>query len=342
MNQSVILVTGASGFVGRALCQELAIRSHLVHAVVRSLNADLGFESPYIRSVAVGNLDADTDWREVLQDFVQDYRELPHGIIHCAGRTHVMEETAGDVLAAYRESNVGVTRQLATHAAEAGIKRLVFLSSIKVNGERTEFAQPFRYECQPKPEDAYGLSKQETEEALWAVAQSSGLEVMVVRSPLVYGPGVKGNLLRLMGLVHKGLPLPLGSINNRRAMIGIDNLVDFLISCVQHPNPAAQTLLVSDDEDLSTPELLRSLAEHMNRKPRLFPMAVSLLKLMGSVTGKQAEIARLTESLRVDCSHAQQVLGWKPPVQTQLGLKRMVDWYLGHDKRGRRDHDAIA
>ena len=329
---SSVLVTGASGFVGRALCQELAARGHLVHAAVRSLSPPLGFTSSNIRPLAIGNLDADTDWREVLRDFAKGREDLLSCIIHCAARAHIMRDATDDVISAYRDNNVGVTRQLAKHAAQAGIKRLVFLSSIKVNGGRTEVGQPFRYDDQPKPEDAYGRSKLEAEEALWAVAKSSDLEVTVVRPPLVYGPGVKGNLLKLMALVSRGLPLPLGSISNRRAMVGIDNLVDLLIACVQPPKAAGQTFLVSDDEDLSTPDLLRNLAEHMNLRTRLFPAPVPLLKLLGRVIGKQAEIARLTESLQVDCSHTHQVLGWKPPVPAQHGLKKMVDWYLSHDR----------
>jgi nucleoside-diphosphate-sugar epimerase len=239
-----------------------------------------------------------------------------------------MGDTLEQAESAYQDMNVGVTCKLAQQAAELGVDRLVFLSSIKVNGERTANGAAFTQQSLVKPEDAYGRSKWQAEQALWQIAGTTGLEVVVVRSPLIYGPHVKGNLLKLLGLLGKGLPLPLASIKNRRAMVCIDNLVDLLICCAQHPKAVSETFLVCDDDDLSTPALLRSLGAYMNRKPLLIPVPVSILKLLGRVSGQEAQIARLTDSLQVDCSSTRQTLGWKPPVKTQIGLNRMVDWYL--------------
>lgn len=327
MGRTAVLVTGSSGFVGQALCHELAARGHVVHACVRNLASVPAIAPTTIRWVPTGDLSEDTDWRDVLHDFSQDHPDLPHAIIHCAARAHVMNE--GDkALPLYQAINVGATLHLAEQATQAGINRLVFLSSVKVNGERTAAGQPFRDDDPACPEDSYGVSKWEAELALHDVAHRTELEVVIVRPPLVYGAGVKGNLLRLMKLMSRGFPLPLGSIHNRRAMVGIDNLVDLLILCTHHPKAAGRTFLVSDNEDLSTPALLRSLANHMNRKAYLLPVPVSVLRLLGRLTAKQSEVARLTDSLQVDCTNTGQTLGWTPPVQTQTGLKKMVDWYL--------------
>jgi nucleoside-diphosphate-sugar epimerase len=235
-----------------------------------------------------------------------------------------MHETAGDSLAAYRAVNVDGSRRLAEQAAAAGVRRLVFLSSIKVNGEQTALGAPFLRSDTPAPQDAYGVSKSEAEQALWEVSAKTGLEIVVVRPPLVYGPEVKGNLARLLKLVRLGLPLPLGALQNKRSLIGLDNLVDLLIRCVDHPEAAGQTFLVSDGEDLSTPDLIRHMAGAINRSPRLFPVPVSLLRLAGSALGKRAEIDRLVGSLQIDSSHTRRVLGWTSPVRVQEGIRRMV------------------
>jgi nucleoside-diphosphate-sugar epimerase len=220
--------------------------------------------------------------------------------------------------------NVDGSRRLAEQAAAAGVRRLVYLSSIKVNGEQTVLRAPFLCSDTPAPQDAYGVSKWEAEQALWEVSAKTGLEVVVVRPPLVYGPGVKGNLARLLKLVRLGLPLPFSAVQNKRSLIGLDDLVDLLIRCVDHPAAAGQTFLVSDGEDLSTPDLLRHMAAAMNRSPRLFPVPVSLVRLAGSALGKRAEIDRLVGSLQIDSSHTRQVLGWIPPVSVEEGIRRMV------------------
>jgi len=314
-----VLVTGANGFVGRALCAELAGRGIAVRAAVRRLDL-VARDTSDIEFVPVGNIGVATDWSSVEANV--DY------VIHCAARAHVMHETESDALAAYRAVNVAGTRRLAEQAAAAGVRRLVYLSSIKVNGEQTALGAPFLFSDAPAPEDPYGLSKCEAEQALWEVAAKTGLEVVVVRPPLVYGPGVKGNFLRLLRWVARGLPLPLGAVQNQRSLVGLDNLVDLLIRCVDHPAAAGQTFLVSDGQDLSTPELIRLLARAMNKSSRLIPVPVPLLRLAGRMTGKDGEVDRLVGSLQIDSSFASETLGWSPLVSVEAGMQAMVDDFL--------------
>ncbi len=239
-----------------------------------------------------------------------------------------MRETASDALQAYRVVNVAGTRNLAEQAAALGVKRLVYLSSIKVNGERTEGESRFARNDEPLPEDPYGISKWEAEQALWDVSARTGLEVVVVRPPLVYGPGVKGNFWRLLRLVASGVPLPLGAVCNRRSLVGLDNLVDLLTRCVDHPAAAGQTFLVSDNHDLSTPALICRLARALGKSPRLLPVPPSMLRLAGSITGKAAEVERLIGSLQVDITHTREVLNWIPPMSVDEGLRKTAEWYL--------------
>ena len=312
----MIAVTGAAGFVGAALCGELYSRGFAVRSVVRSLHS--AEPASGVEQIAVSNLDAATDWSSALGDV--------DCVIHCAARAHVMHETEADALAAYRSVNVDGSRRLAEQAAAAGVRRLVYLSSIKVNGESTDgLPRPFgARNDEVNPEDSYGVSKWEAEQALWAVAASTCLEVVVVRPPLVYGPSVKGNLARLLKLVRLGVPLPFGAVQNQRSLIGLDNLVDLLIRCVDHPAAAGQTLLVSDGEDISTPDLLRYMANALGRSARLLPVSVALLRLVGRALGKQAEIDRLVGSLKIDSRHTRELLDWNPPVSVAEGIRRMV------------------
>jgi nucleoside-diphosphate-sugar epimerase len=253
---STVCVTGANGLVGAALCSKLNVSGFKVRGVVR-LSHSLASVTEH---VSAGNLEAVTEWASALAGV--------SCVIHCAARTHVMHETAGDGFAAYRAVNVDGSRRLAEQAATEGVRRLVYLSSIKVNGEKTAHGAPFLFSDAPAPEDAYAISKWEAEQALWEVSSKTGLEVVVVRPTLVYGTGVKGNLARLLKLVRSGVPLPLGAVKNRRSLIGLDNLVDLLIRCVDHPEAAGQTILVSDGEDVSTPDLLRYMAGAMGRTAR--------------------------------------------------------------------------
>ncbi|MFP4226686.1 MAG: UDP-glucose 4-epimerase family protein [Desulfobacterales bacterium] len=301
-------VTGATGFVGRALCASLEKRAGGVRRIVRKKQAG--------GVAAVGDIGPETDWSGALEG-VQT-------VVHLAARVHVMADEAGDPLAEFRRINLEGTENLARQAAGAGVKRLVFLSSVKVNGEATEFGRPFTVQDAPAPQDPYAISKFEAEQGLRRVEKETGLEVVIIRPPLVYGPGVKANFLRLMQAVQKGLPLPLGLVRNRRSMVALDNLVDLILTCIDHPAAAGQTFLVSDGEDLSTPELIRKLAQAMGKKARLLPVPPALLRLGGTVLGKRAEVERLIGSLQVDIGHTCETLGWRPVVSVDEGVRRCV------------------
>ena len=309
----MIAVTGASGFVGRALCQALAGQGVPFRAVVRS--PDEGLPHAWV----VGNIGSDTDWTAALQGV--------SCIVHCAARVHVMHDTETDPLAAFRRVNVEGTRQLAHSAARAGVRRLVFLSSLKVLGEQTAPGLRFNSDTPPAPEDAYGRSKWEAEQALWAVSELTGLEVVVVRPPLVHGPGVKANFLRLMQAVARGLPLPFGQVHNQRSLLALGNLTDLLQLCTRHPDAPGQVFLASDDQDVSTPELVRELAAAMGRPPRLLPVPVSWLRWAGRLTGRLHQIERLIGSLQVDIGHTREVLDWSPRLTLQQGLRLTVQGF---------------
>ena len=310
----MILVTGSSGFVGQSLCRKLADFNRAVCGTARAQSSISCADET--RFFVVGEINASTDWSSALVG--------AECVIHCAARAHVMHETEADALAAYRSVNVDGSKRLAEQAAVAGVRRLVFLSSIGVLGIHTNGRGPFSFSDAPNPVEDYAISKWEAEQALWEVAASTGLEVVVVRPPLVYGPGAKGNLARLLKLVRSGVPLPLGAVQNSRSLIGLDNLVDLLIRCVDHAAAAGQTLLVSDGEDVSTPDLLRHMAAALGRSARLLPVPVPLLRLAGRVLGKQAEIDRLVGSLQIDSRHTRELLDWTPPVSVAEGIRRMV------------------
>lgn len=304
------LITGANGFVGKQLCAELPRRGHAVCAAVRAVA--LSIEDVEIS--VVGSIDGGTDWSAALvgKDVV----------IHLAARVHVMQDDSADPLAEYRKVNVAGTENLARQAARAGVKRLVYVSSIKVNGEETFGV--FSEADAPYPQDPYGISKWEAEQALHRIAEETGLEVVVVRPPLVYGPGVKGNFAQMIRVLHKGIPLPLALVRNRRSLVYVGNLVDALILCATHPAAVGQTYLVSDGEDVSTPDMLRQLGAAMGRPARLFPCPRTLLRLAGRMTGKADQIERLLGSLQVDSGKVQRELGWQPPYTLSEGLRLTV------------------
>jgi UDP-glucose 4-epimerase len=321
---SGILVTGASGFVGRALCADLARRGERVVAAVRSP----GTAPPTGGSERlVGDLAALPDLGDALAGI--------DCVVHLAARAHVMRDRDPDPEFAFRRANAMATRHLAERAALAGVKRLVFLSSVKVNGEATA-GQPFRETDPPAPLDAYGRSKQEAESALREIAASTGLETVVIRPPLVYGPGVKANFRALMTTVAKGLPLPLASIDNRRSLVAVWNLCDLIATCVRHPGAAGETFLVSDGQDLSTPELVRALGHALGRPARLFPMPPGLLRAVGSVVGRGDQVDRVIGSLQVDGSKAMHLLAWQPPIAIDEGIDRTARWYLQDRSAGAR------
>lgn len=306
---AVVAVTGANGFIGSRLCAALRQQGTHVRALARSA-------VPVDDHRIVGDLGPETRWDGVLDGV--------DCLVHCAARVHILNDPHANPLEAFRTVNVEGTRALARAAAAQGVRRFVFLSSLKVMGEATPHGQPFQVSDAPAPQDAYGVSKWEAEQALQEVAASTGLEWVIVRPPLVYGPGVKANFRSLMTAVARGLPLPLGAVDNRRSLLGLDNLVDLLQSCSQHPAAAGQVFLASDDHDLSTPELVRQLAHAMQRPARLMPVPLSWLQLAGKVMGRQAQIERLTGSLQVNIGHTKRVLGWTPRWTVEQGLRAAV------------------
>lgn len=311
-----VLITGATGFVGSALCARLG------RIGIRHRRALRHFAEPASEDIApVGDIGSNTDWRAALQGI--------SSVIHLAGRAHVMHESGSNPLAAYRETNVEGTRRLAEAAAEEGVKRFIFLSSIKVNGERTDM-QPFLESDEPRPEDAYGISKLEAEQELTRIASESEMGITVIRPPLVYGPGVKGNFLSLIRAVHKGVPLPLASIMNSRSLVCVENLVSAITTCLGDARAAGQTFLVADGEDLSTPELIRRLAGALGSRLRLYRCPLGLLRIAGTATGSQASIKRLTESLQVDSSKIRRALDWKPALSVEQGLSETARWFVSN------------
>jgi nucleoside-diphosphate-sugar epimerase len=313
-----ILVTGANGFIGRALCPALQRGGHAVRKAVRNppatSHSDAGGEA-----VAVGDIDEQTDWSRALQGV--------NAIIHLAARVHVMCEETQDPLAAFRRINAAGTERLARAAAAAGVKRLVYVSSIKVNGEGTASGRKFTENDAPAPQDPYGVSKLEAEQALHRVAAETGLEVVIVRPPLVYGPGVKGNFRQMLKVLGSGIPLPLASVHNLRSLVYVENLADALIACATHPAAAGQTYLVSDGEDVSTPALLRTLGAGLGKRAWLLPVPVRFLRKLAQLAQKGAQADRLLGSLCVDSGKIRSQLEWVPRHTLQQGLQATANWY---------------
>lgn len=303
-----MLLTGPTGFVGSALCPVLLGRGYEVRAAFRSPP----IEAPDCEAVVVGGIDASTDWSGPLQGVAV--------VVHLAARVHVMHESATNPAQAFRQTNVDATLNLARQAAQAGVKRLVFMSSVKANGERTLPGKPYRETDTLNPQDDYGRSKCEAEQQLSQLANETGLEVVIIRPPLVYGPGVKANFAALMRLVARGWPLPFGSIANRRSLVGLGNLVDFIALCIVHPAAANQVYLVSDGHDMSTTELVRAMARAAGVRARLLPIPASALLLAARVLGQSAAMHRLCDNLQVDISKAREQLQWSPPFPVDVGL----------------------
>ena len=309
----LILVTGSTGFVGTALVARLARDGTETRACVRHSDAAM---PNGVHTVQVGGLTGDADWSHALKGVSV--------VVHVAARVHVMNDIAADPLTEFRRVNVEGTLNLARDAAAAGVERFVFLSSIKVNGESTLLGQPFSADDKTAPLDAYGVSKMEAEQGLRKLAVETGMEVVIIRPPLVYGPGVKANFTALMRAVQRGWPLPLGAVHNQRSLVALDNLVDFIITCVTHPQAVNQTFLVSDGQDLSTTELVHGMAQAAGAPARLLPVPVWALRMGASVLGKGDVVQRLCSNLQVDISKARSVLGWVPPVSVEEGLRRTM------------------
>ncbi len=308
----LVLVTGAAGFVGTALCAALPGVGFRVRRVVRAQTA------PSRDELIVGDIGEATDWKDALQGV--------DCVVHLAARTHVLHDTARDPLREYWRINVAGTRRLAEQACEAGVRRFVFLSSVKVNGEATR-GEPFRESDVPRPEDPYGITKLEAERTLADIATRSSFELVVLRPPLIYGPGVKGNFLRLLQLVARRVPLPIGGIRNQRSLLYIGNLVDAIIAALRAAQSSLGTYLVSDGEDVSTPELVRLLARAFGFEARMLSVPVSMLDLAARVTGRAAELNRLTQSLRIDASRIRLDLQWRPAHSVRQGLEETARWY---------------
>lgn len=308
-----IVLTGATGFLGNAVLQ--AILKNNVKTIGRRMS-DLTAASSFFKSDICSN---------------SSYESFLLGvdcIIHCAARVHVMNDSSQNPLKEFREVNTFGTLNLARQAAQAGVKRFIFISTIKVNGELTQKGHSFSEIDHPTPQDPYGISKYEAEQGLLKIAQETGLEVVIIRPPLVYGAGVKANFLNMMRWVSKGIPLPLGAVVNQRSFVALDNLVDLICVCIEHPKAKDQLFLVSDGRDVSTTELLQMMARALGVSSRLVPIPMWLLKLSAKLIGKSDMAQRLCGSLTVDISKAQELLGWAPPITVEQGLKKVANTFI--------------
>lgn len=311
-----LLITGATGFIGSALINRLRQENVQITAAVlkKKRSANIPLE---VKQVIVDPLSDSSDYSEVLQNV--------DTVIHLAARVHIMQDNSSDPLRDFRKVNLYGTIRLAEQAYKAGVKRFVFISTIKVNGEETK--SPYNSDSLPKPSEPYGISKWEAEQALRRIERETGLEVVVVRPTLVYGPGVKANFLKMMNFIQRGIPLPLASIHNLRSLIYVGNLVDVLAICASHPRAAGQTYLVSDGEDVSTPVLIQWVAKAFGMPARLIPFPPALMRVLGKLTGKTAAVDRLLGSLVVDSSKIRRELDWKPPFSMEEGLADTARWY---------------
>jgi len=313
MSAQNVLVTGATGFVGQVVCRHLTDSGFTVVSALRR-HPDAPTTSPI-----VGEINGKTDWSAVLPGI--------DSIVHLAARVHVMNDVAADPLQEFRQVNVAGTINLARQAAQAKVRRLVFISSIKVNGEKTN-GREFTEDDFPAPLDPYGISKLEAEQALQQLARETDLEIVILRPPLIYGPQVKANFYQLMNAVYQGWPLPLGSIRNQRSLLYVNTFADAIKASLTHPNAAGKTFLVSDDERVSTAELVTKLGYFLQRTPRLWKVPVAWMKLGGKVTGKAAAVDRLTSSLVVNSRKIRTELEWSSPYSFDWGLQKTSEWFL--------------
>lgn len=321
------LVTGANGFIGKVLCSELALHGQFVRAALRS--ADSKLENCELASV--GSIEGGTDWRNALRNI--------DVVIHLAAHVHITEDPVADSLAEFLKVNLHGTENLAQQASRAGVKRLVYVSSVKVNGESTSLAgnycasdsrkqKMFTETSSPDPQDSYAMSKWLAEMALQRIGKETGLEVVVVRPPLTYGPGVKGNFLKLLAAIEKGMPLPLAGAMNARSLVYVGNLVDALIACATHPSAAGQIYLISDGTAVSTAALVDKMAHALGRPNRSFYVPPKLLRGVAALLGRTAQVNRLIGALVLSDASIRSDLGWMPPYSFEQGLQATVDWYI--------------
>lgn len=308
-----VLVTGASGFVGLHLCQHLLAQGYRVKAVARK--ATFALTHANLTYHQVDNIDGKTSWQGILDGVTV--------VVHLAARVHQMNDRKMKALSAYQEVNVKGTQHLVRQAVKHQVSRFIYISTIKVNGEKT-FEMPFRADDQPHPQDAYSLSKLQAEKILQEEARRQGMEWVIIRPPLIYGPQVKGNFKQLIKLAKTAYPLPLHSIKNQRSLVSVFNLVSFIECCLSHQNAQREVFLVSDNQDLSTPGLIRALRAAMGKRSGLFPFPIFILKLLGLVLGKKRQLERLTESLQVNIEKSMRLLNWQPPYSIDESLKMTV------------------
>lgn len=306
-----VLVTGANGFIGQALCRAMHHSGFNLRAAVRQKDNRLPTEYEVIES---GDVGPETDWQKELIGV--------DTVVHLSGKAHILKDTSDDLLSAFRRINVMGTEQLARMAVKAGVRRFIFISSIKVNGEGG--SRPYTENDAPDPRDAYAISKREAEDSLAHMAAQTGLQVVVLRLPLVYGPGVKANFKNLIKIVNSGVPLPFSGINNRRSFVYLDNLVSAIITCVTHPLATGEIFMVSDGQDISTPDLIKMIAFSMNKKPGLFYLHPRILKALCKIVGKSKEEEKMTGTLLVDSSKIRNLLNWKTPFSLEEGIKETV------------------
>ena len=309
-----LLITGATGFVGTSLARKLLADGHSVRAAVRRV--DGLFCDEKLNIIYVGDLNPDIIFDDALYGV--------DAVIHLAARTHIMNDKSSDPVAEYQRVNVEASLNLARQASNAGVKRFIYLSSIKVNGEFTVPGRPFTAEDLPMPQDPYGMSKYQAELGLRAIALKTGMEVVIIRPPLVYGPGVKANFLSMIRCLSRSIPLPLGAINNLRSLVALDNLVDLIVRCIHHPRAANQIFLVSDGEDVSIKVLLQLMGNALGRPARLISIPVSWLYFFASLLGRRPMVERLCTSLQVDISKTRKLLEWSPVIGLDEGLQRVV------------------
>ena len=314
-------MTGAAGFVGCSVVEQLLNGHYGVRGCSRQKNVRIPNNAEFYTT---DDMSESTDWHQALQNV--------DVVIHAAARVHVMKDSSTDPLAKFRNVNTAGTLNLARQAADASIKRFIFISSVKVNGEMTSDERPFTPDDKYIPSDPYGLSKYEAEQGLLSLAKETGMEVVIIRPPLVYGPDVKANFASMMLWVKKGIPLPFGAVNNQRSLIALGNLVSFIIHCIDHPKAANEIFLISDGEDVSTTELLKKVAKAFQVHSWLIPIPVSWMKLAAKIVGKGDVADRLFSSLQVDSSKARDLLGWQPVITMDEQLKKTADAYLENEK----------
>ncbi len=308
-----VLVTGATGFIGQALSIELLNQGFNLTVALRKKS---NFFPDNVNQVIIGNFSSNTDWSQILEKI--------ECVVHLAGKAHVIDKSKESILDEFKKINTDLTLNLAKQSAEAGVKRFVFLSSIRVNGNQNN--KPFTESDKPNPQEPYAISKYEAERGLSKISKKSSMEVVIIRPPLVYGPNAPGNFGRLVSWAKAKflLPLPLGAVNNRRSLVAIDNLVDFIITCTTHDDAANEIFLISDNQDLSTTQLLRKIAKSFDKRVLLLPIPISLMIFVANFLGKKGDAIRLFSSLQVDSSKAQKILGWKSKTTIDAQLTKIA------------------